>query len=93
MRLLCRALVTLLGACAGESASTPQVPAALTIVSGNDQVDSIGAILAESLVVRVTTASGTGLGMVPIAWQADGGFVYPETTATDPRASRGAAGR
>jgi len=70
-------------ACASENPSTPQVPAALTIVSGNDQVDSIGAILAESLVVRVTSASGTALRMVPITWRAEGGFVYPESTATD----------
>jgi hypothetical protein len=77
-------LVGPLVACAGENISTPHVPAALSIVSGNNQVDSIGAILAESLVVRVTTASGTGLGMVPIAWRAEGGFVHPETTATDP---------
>jgi len=78
-----RGLVALLTGCAGEGVSTPYVPAALTIVSGNDQVDSIGAILAESLVVRVKTASGTGLGMVPIAWHPEAGFVYPETTATD----------
>jgi len=78
------ALVALLAACAGDGVSTPHVPAALKIVSGNDQVDSIGATLPESLVVRVTTSAGTGLGIVPIAWQADGGFVHPETTATDP---------
>ncbi len=84
LKLLSWALVAPLVACAGENISTPHVPAALSIVSGNDQVDSIGAILAESLVVRVTTSSGTGLGMVPVAWQPDGGFVYPETTATDP---------
>jgi len=79
-----RALVALLAACAGEGVSTPQVPGELTIVSGNDQVDSIGAIVAESLVLRVTSASGTALGMVPVAWRAEGGFVHPETTATDP---------
>jgi len=84
LKLLSWALVGPLVACAADNVSTPQVPSALTIVSGNDQVDSIGAILAESLVVRVTTGSGTGLGMVPIIWRADGGFAYPETTATDP---------
>ena len=84
LSLLDCALVALLGACAGERMSTPQVPAALTIVSGNDQVDSIEAILAESLVVRITTASGTGVGMVPIAWHAEAGFVRPETIATHP---------
>ena len=82
--LMCLALVAQLAACTAETTSSPQVPAVLTIVSGNNQVDSIGAILAESLVVRVTTGSGTGLGMVPVAWQPDGGFVYPETTATGP---------
>jgi len=84
LRLLSRALVTLFSACKGEATSSPQVPAALSIVSGNDQVDSIEAILAESLVVRVTTASGTGVGMAPIIWHAEAGFVHPETTATDP---------
>ncbi len=84
LKLFSWALAGLLMACAAENPATPQVPAALTIVSGNDQVDSIGAILAESLVVRVMSASGTALGMVPVAWRAEGGFVYPETTATDP---------
>ena len=84
LKLLSYALVGPLVACAADNVSTPQAPAALTIVSGNDQVDSIGAILAESLVVRVTSASGAGLDMVPIAWRAEAGFVYPETTATDP---------
>ena len=82
--LIARALVATLTSCAGETTSSPQVPATLTIVSGNDQVDSIGAILAESLVVRVTSASGTALRLVPVAWRAEGGFVYPESTATDP---------
>ncbi len=83
LKLLSYALVGPLVACAADNVSTPQAPAALTIVSGNDQVDSIGAILAESLVVRVSSASGAGLDMVPIVWRAEAGFVYPESTATD----------
>lgn len=78
-----RCLVAVLGACASERLSTPQVPTALVIISGNGQTDTIGATLAESLAVRVTAASGAGLSMVPIAWRAEGGYMDPETTATD----------
>jgi hypothetical protein len=81
--LLSRSFIAVLWACASEGPPSPAVPSAFTIVSGQGQVDTIGATLAESLVVRVSAASGEGIAMVPVAWRAEGGYVYPETTATD----------
>ena len=69
-------------ACADHN--QPEVPAALTIVAGNGQVDTIDATLVDSLVVRVTSASGGGIGLALLKWTAGSGFVDPESTATDP---------
>ena len=73
----------LVSACATER-SGPEVPAALAIVAGNSQVDTIEATLVDSLAIRVTAASGHGIGMVRIRWSAGSGVVRPESTATDP---------
>src|SRR5262245_2721830 len=69
-------------ACADQNA--PDVPAALTIVAGDGQIDTIDGALVESVAVRVSKASGRGMGLVLVGWSAGSGAVRPETTATDP---------
>lgn len=58
-----------LWACGGEGATDPpRVPAAIAMVSGNDQEGAAGAGLAP-FAVRVTDALGDGVGGVRVAWR------------------------
>lgn len=77
-------LVAALGAACAADQGPPELPAALTIVAGNGQLDTIGATLADSLAVRVTGSSGRGIGMVVVKWNAGTGAVHPESAPTDP---------
>jgi len=66
-----------LGACSTE----PPRPAALTIVSGDSQSGLAGTALAESLVVAVSDAGGTGIEGVNVTWHtSSGGSVTPATS-------------
>lgn len=66
-----------LSACAGDEPMqpppTPAPSAAIAIVSGNDQEGKAGEDLAEPFVVRVTNASGEGIGDVLVTWSLTSG--------------------
>jgi hypothetical protein len=52
---------------------TPAAPAALAIVSGNDQPGKAGVPLSDPFVVRVTDADGRGVEGVQVAWNVASG--------------------
>ncbi|MEP7327020.1 MAG: Ig-like domain-containing protein [Gemmatimonadota bacterium] len=60
-------------------------PSQLVIVSGDGQSGVVGAVLAESLVVRLEDASGNGVPGVPVTWTAlsGGGTLGPAAAVTD----------
>jgi hypothetical protein len=61
-------------------------PTVLVLVSGNNQTGSVGAPLADSLVVRLEDANGNGVGGKAITWvpSLGSGSVQPKTVNTNP---------
>jgi hypothetical protein len=61
-------------------------PTTLVLVSGDGQIGSAGAPLADSLVVRLEDANGNGVGGKAITWivATGGGSVRPGTVSTNP---------
>ncbi|MDP3910522.1 MAG: S8 family serine peptidase [Gemmatimonadales bacterium] len=72
--------------CGGDGAGPSQpTPAAIALVSGNSQADTVGQVLNQPLVVRVTTSAGAGVPGVSVSWAmtAGGGTLSGSTIATD----------
>ncbi|MDH5805091.1 MAG: Ig-like domain-containing protein, partial [Gemmatimonadota bacterium] len=62
----------------------PDVPNSAEIISGNGQVDVVGAQLGDTLAVRVFDKYGNSVGAgVPVEWNAGSGTVIPVSTETD----------
>lgn len=73
---------------AGEAATDADgvpPPAAMTIISGDAQTGTVGNLLPDSLVVRVTDAAGGPVSEVPVTWSATAGngSLQPQNTSTD----------
>jgi hypothetical protein len=73
--------------CGGDNLVLPSegTAARVTIVSGNPQSGTVGAALADSLVVRVLDQAGRPVPSQPVSWSvvAGGGSVAPASTTTD----------
>jgi len=65
--------------------TAPSTPTVVTIVSGNNQIGVAGAVLAESLVVRVTDQNGINVVGVTVTWTVTGGggSISPTVGLTD----------
>jgi Bacterial Ig-like domain (group 1) len=71
----------LLAAC--NSAEGPPVPAGVTAVSGNNQFATVGAPVANPLVVLVVDNNGNPSGNTPVSWRVTtGGGTLADTTST-----------
>ena len=80
--------LALLAACGGDDLVLPDQtePAHIEIVSGTNQAGSIGTMLAEPLVVRVTDSRERPVGNRQVVFQVlagEGGSVTPDTALTD----------
>ena len=80
--------LALLAACGGDDLVLPDQtePAHIEIVSGTNQAGSIGTMLAEPLVVRVTDSRERPVGNREVVFQVlagEGGSVTPDTALTD----------
>jgi hypothetical protein len=80
-------LCLLIAACGGEKIVLPNdtVPAAIAVVRGNGQAGTVGALLADSVIVRVTDAGGRPVEDQPVTFSvtAGGGTVAPLTSNTN----------
>ncbi|MBA3260578.1 MAG: Ig-like domain-containing protein, partial [Gemmatimonadales bacterium] len=87
MRILSLLAVAALAlACGGDDLTLPNEgqPAELAAVRGNGQNGTVGAPLADSLVVRVLDRFGSPIGGIEVSWTAEvGGSVNPATAVTD----------
>lgn len=72
-----------LGAC--NSSAGPPSPGGVTAVSGNDQFATVGASIANPLVVLVVDENGSPMANVPVAWRVTGGggAVADSTSTSD----------
>lgn len=80
--------LALLAACGGDDLVLPDQtePARIAIVSGTNQAGSVGTMLAEPLVVRVTDSRDRPVGNREVVFQVlvgEGGSVTPDTALTD----------
>ncbi|MGV3709038.1 MAG: Ig-like domain-containing protein [Gemmatimonas sp.] len=67
-------VLVLLAACGGESSTGPSAaPAAIKVVSGNNQTGTVGAALAQPLSVNVTAADGKPVSGATVAWDVSPG--------------------
>jgi hypothetical protein len=73
-----------IAACGGDSNVQPTVPAIISAAEGVDQAAPVNSVLAESLRVRVTDASGNGAARVTVTWSvlSGGGTVSPASSTT-----------
>ena len=80
-------LCLLLVACGGDKIVLPNdtVPAAIAVVKGNGQAGTVGALLADSIIVRVTDAGGRPVEDQPVTFSVTGGggTVAPLTSNTN----------
>src|SRR5712691_5899594 len=78
-------LVLVLACGSNGSTSPPPVPTAIALVSGSGQTGPAGQVLAQPLVVKVTTASGAGDRGATVTWTTAGGSgaLSGSTTTTD----------
>ena len=83
----CGALASIASACGGDKIVLPNdtVPAAIAVVKGNGQSGTVGSLLADSVIVRVTDASGRPVEdqSVTFSVTAGGGTVAPTTATTN----------
>ena len=79
-----RIALLLLGAatlrCSGSDPIDPGTPTTITLVSGNDQEGTVGTVLPDSQIVRVTDESGDPVSGVSVAWAAQGGGSVSDAT-------------
>ncbi len=79
--------VTLLSACGGDKIVLPNdtVPTSISVIKGNAQSGTVGTLLADSVIVRVTDASGRAVEdqTVTFSVTAGGGTVTPTTANTN----------
>ncbi len=71
-----------LAACSKDSTSPIQA-GSLQIVSGDAQTGTVGSVLAQALVVKVTDSSGNALANVEVLWDTGSGSLDVAATATD----------
>lgn len=78
-------LATAVTSCGGGDLTLPVGETrTLAMVSGQDQVGTVGAALGDSLVIRITDHTGTAIAGVEVAWNATGGgSVSPAASVTD----------
>lgn len=83
--LLLAAVAAAIAGCDGDSTGPDLTPAAVVVVSGDAQEGTVGAALAEDLVVRVTNAAGDALAGVGVTWSvvSGGGQLVPTAGTTD----------
>jgi hypothetical protein len=88
------ALAALATACGGDKLVLPDetLPAAIAVVKGNGQTGTVGALLADSVVVRVTDASGRPVENQPVTFSVTGGggSLAPATSNTNADGRAGA---
>lgn len=79
------ALAAVLWSGCADSATGPQVPTGLSVVSGNAQTGTVGSPLANPLVVKVADSRGVGVPGVVVVWSVTtgGGSMSASTTTTD----------
>lgn len=65
--------ILVLVGCGDDGPMQPPVPAAIAMVSGDNQAAKAGQELAQPFVVRVTDARGRGLGNVQVTWTVTSG--------------------
>ena len=75
-----------IGSVAFTHTAEPANPTALVLVSGDAQTGAVGALLADSLVVRLVDDNGNGVGAKSITWVvgSGGGSADPGTSTTNP---------
>src|SRR5215210_1404003 len=66
--------------CTGNDIGAPPQPAALVMVSGNNQVGQINQTLPAPLIVQVTDADGAPAAGVSVGWSVEGGGTVDKTT-------------
>jgi hypothetical protein len=84
--VVCLTLLAL-QACGGDSLVLPDAgePSLISVVDGNDQVDTVGQALPAPLVVRVTDPEGRPVEGVEVVFVAPAGVIAPnDTVFTDP---------
>ena len=88
------ALAALATASGGDKLVLPDetLPAAIAVVKGNGQTGTVGALLADSVVVRVTDASGRPVENQPVTFSVTGGggSLAPATSNTNADGRAGA---
>jgi hypothetical protein len=88
LRLVLLCASALLLACGDSTGPAPaeRPPAALVKLTGDEQPAPVSSPLPDSLVVRVTDATGTPLGGIRVAWEVStgGGALGPPTSTTNP---------
>ena len=83
--LVARIAVLLLGAATlrcsgGDPIDPPGTATTMALVSGNDQEGTVGAVLPDSQIVRVTDENGDPVAGVSVAWAAQGGGSVSDAT-------------
>jgi hypothetical protein len=66
--------------CSGGDPGDPPEAAAIELVSGDGQDGTVGTMLPESLIARVTAQNGDPVAGVSVAWQAQGGGAVSESS-------------
>jgi len=95
--VVCALVSALAGGCGGSDLLLPgdSQPAAIAILKGNNQSGSIGATLADSLVVKVTDAAGRPVAQLRVTFVlgagTSGGALAPDTAVTDADGMAGAS--
>jgi hypothetical protein len=79
--------MALLTTCRGREGTGPAtpIPTDIALVSGDDQTGTVGQVLAQPLVAKVTSSTGAGIAGVTITWQltAVGGALSAGSVPTD----------
>ncbi|MEO7360759.1 MAG: hypothetical protein ABI120_10540, partial [Gemmatimonadaceae bacterium] len=77
------AVMLVVGACGGEGATGPSAaPAAIKVVSGNNQTGTVGVALTTPLQVTVTAADGQPVSNATVSWDVAPGSGMVSTAAT-----------
>lgn len=79
--------IALLTTCRGREGTGPAtpIPSNIALVSGDDQTGTVGQVLAQPLVARVTASTGAGVAGVTVTWQltAVGGALSAGSSPSD----------
>ena len=71
--------------CSGSDGTAPATASAIALVSGNHQTGTVGQLLGQPLIVRVTDKNGAGVSGVAVSWgiTAGGGALSAASSQTD----------